>query len=382
LWRALGSGAVYAVLGDVLALEGAVKSAVDLAPGTALVLQAEGILASLKGDTKGALSKAQEALDATSTDAASGRAQLGLARTMLAVGATDPAVGAEGMQLFEDMAKYGRDPDAHLQLAAELGEKGVSSVFEHLAAAFVARPRDPSAMRELMQVFRTHGWPVGVGLVARHMRQDATTPDIRLISHLVDLAVGVYLKGASWGGLLPFADADYHSAMQASAEFSGLVRCTVASLLIDHGRFQDAGRLLTEITTVLGTPEGYAHHAFMEGRLEQAKGNFPAAVEHYARAFDIEPSHLDAACNFVDLTFTQPTPEALEAIGAVLLAIPIVARRNHLQLSYNEALWREARGETVEALKVADALLEGPLGGLAAHVGTLRARLLQAGATA
>lgn len=305
---------------------------------------------------------------------------LGASRARLAVGATDPAVRAAGLQLFQDMAKYGQDPDAHMQLAAEFGAEGVGSVFEHLSAAFVARPRDPNPMRELMQVFQAHGWPVGVGLVARHMRQDGTSPDVRLISHLVDLAAGVYLKGASWGGLLPFADADYHSAMEASAEFSGLVRCTVVSLLIDHERFQDAGTLLAEITPVLGTPEDFGHHAFLKGRLHQAMGDLAAATESYALAFDIDPGHLDAACNFVDLTLTQPTPEALEAIGKALLAIPIVARRNHLQLSYNEARWREAQGETTEGLKVVDALLEGPLGDLAAHVGTLRARLQQAGA--
>ena len=382
LWRALGTAAVYAILGNVTALEGAVQSAVALAPNTTLVLQTEGVLASLKGDMSLSVAKAKDALSATQGGDPSGRAQLGLARTMLLAGATDPALRAEGMELIQSMARFGQDPDAHLQLAVELGAEGVSDVFEHLAAAFVVRPRDPNAMRELMKVFKAQGWPVGAGLLARHVRETAATSETRLISHLIDLAVGIYLRGTSWSGLLPYTDADFASAIKASTEFSCQVQCTMASLLIDHARFEDANKLLTAASMTRSMSGDYAQHAFMLGRLQQAMGDLEVAAKSYAEAFDIDPTLLDAACNFADLSLAEPTPDALDAVGKVLLAIPIAARRNHLQLSYNEALWREARGEKGEALMVIDALIEGPLGALASHVGTLRARLLQGSATA
>ncbi|MEO1273044.1 MAG: hypothetical protein AAFX99_33570, partial [Myxococcota bacterium] len=169
LTHALGTAAVYASIGELDPLVEAVEAAVNLDHKHSLVLQAQAIALAIQGDTASAVQKATDAAtSATSSIEATQRAQLGLARMMLLDGIKNPNSRQEGLELLKSMANYGKDADANLILADELG---METKFTYLAAAFMHNPRDPRSMQQLTELFKEQSWPVGLGIVCRHIRE-------------------------------------------------------------------------------------------------------------------------------------------------------------------------------------------------------------------
>jgi len=375
LARALGLASVRGALNQPDAMAEAVAEATALAPGHTLVLQAEGILAALRGNTAQAVAKGRASVDASASDATGVRAQVGLARMLLLHGQSDPGARSEGLTLMGSLVRYGKDADALMTQAGEFQRSGGNVSFEDVAGAFVASPRDPRSMQLLLNSYREHSWPLGVAALADHMRHTTESAELRYMSGLLRLASSLYLGHTQWATLLPVTDELSAEIWRDSTRMPPLARLTLVSLLIDLGRLPDAQRLLDELRDRMGNPEGFAHHHHLEGRLAQTQGDFERAMGHYAEAFDIWSEHLDAACNYVDLALSGGDPARIAVIGSILDRIPVAVRRSHLQLSYNEARWHAAQGRDAAGLVVVDALLEAPLGPLTEHVLALRDRL-------
>lgn len=375
LARALGLAAVFAALNQPDLMADAVRNAMAIAPGHTLVLQAEGMLAALRGDSAEAVVKARASVDVSDPDATGVRAQVGLARMLLLHGLVDSAARREGVALLGDLVRYGKDADAFVTYAAVLKQDGASPSFEDAAAIFAANPRDPRAMQWLLGTFREQAWSLGVAALADHVRNTTASAELRYMAGLLRLASSLYMAHTPWAALLPVTDTLSEEVRRDSLALPPLAQLTLASLFIDLGRFTEAQRLCDRVRNRMGNPEGFAHHQFLDGRLAQARGDDARAIQHYAEAFDIWPEHLDAACNAVDLALSANDPKGLAMTGNVLARIPETVRRTHLQLSYNEARWHAAEGRKAAALAVIDALAEAPLGPLGGPVMALRERL-------
>jgi tetratricopeptide (TPR) repeat protein len=375
LARALGLAAVFAALNQPDAMAAAVRNAATLAPGHTLVLQAEGMLAALRGDGADAVAKARASVDVSTSDATGVRAQVGLARMLLLHGQVDSAARREGLALLGNLVRYGKDTDAFMTYAGVLQQEGGSPTFEDAARVFVANPRDPRAMQWVLGSFREQAWALGVATLADHVRYTTTSLELRYMAGLLRLASSLYMGRTPWAALLPVTDTVRDEVWQDSLPMPPLARLTLANLLIDLGRFEDAQRLCDEVRDRMGNPEGFAQHHYLEGRLAQTRGDHATAFHHYAEAFDIWPEHLDAACNALDLALAANDANGLAKTAHMLARIPETLRRTHVQLSYNEARWHEAEGRRAAALVVVDALAEAPLGHMGGPVMALRERL-------
>lgn len=362
----LGRATVAGMTGDVAAARASVDAAARIAPEHPGVLQARAIVSALSGDGAGAV---QAARTAARMDP-SARSRNGLARMLLSVGQQ-----AEAVVILEALVAECDDPDAHMQLAEEKKAADENASLKHLVDAFLAAPSDPRAMQSLMQILRNNAWPIGVAILARHLRTQAFNPGFRFVVDLLGIGALEYLRNTPWEGLVETPDSVYAKALLAAREVPIGAQAELAGLLIDRSRLADARTLLRSIGSMAATAAERSRHAFLDGRLAAAEGDSGRAAANYRAALTHDPLNTDAATNLVDLLIASGRPEALVEVGSVLAAIPEVVRRQELALTYNEAVWCEARGDKQRALALVRFLREGPLERFESGVGAMQLRL-------
>lgn len=367
----LGRATVAAMTRDVAALRASVEAATALAPEHPGVMQAQAVLSALSGDAPRAIETARTAAKVDP----SVRARNGLARMLLSNGQRPEAVA-----ILEELVAECDDPDAHMQLAEEKRVANENASLQHLVDAFLASPSDPRPMQALMQILRNNAWPIGVALLARQLRTQAFSPGFRFVVDLLGLAALEYLRNTPWESLVETPDSVYAKALQAAREVPVAAQSELAGLLIDRGRYADARGLLRSIGTMTSTPAERSRHAFLEGRLAASERDVLRATAAYRTSLAHDPLNVDAACNLIDLLMATGKPEVFGEVAAIVNAIPDVLRRESLALTYNEAVWHEARGDKASALSLVMFLRQAPLERFESAVGAMQMRLQGAGA--
>ena len=365
--RFRGSLALATVAGathDRATLEASLAEARSLDPAHPAVLRASAGMSALAGDAEAARAAARAAARVDPSP----RSLNGLARLLLSLGHRDEAVA-----ILERLANERGDADAHMQLATLGGTAEVA--LDHYVSAFLQAPTEPHAMQAIMTQFREGSWPIGVAVLAQHVRGTTASPGLRFVSDLVALAARLYMKGTALDGLVQTPASLFANARLAAQAMPIAAQLVLAGLFLDHGRIEDGRTLLTSLANRLATASDRAHHAFLEGRLAQAAGKPELAAERYAAALSHDPHHADAACNLISALVAQGTPEAFAEIGSVLTSIPELERRLSPMLTYNEASWLELRGKRDDALALVDFLEGAPLGVMTQALHAMRARL-------
>jgi len=362
----VASAAVAAATGDLPALRSAVAAASALAPNHAAVLGAAAVMHALAGDAELAYETARAAFGAGAT----ARGRNALARLMLGIGKRN-----DGLAMLEALVADGDDAEAHMQLGAQKRMYGPEVALEHYVAAFLRAPTEPTPMQAILHEVRESSWPVGVAVLARHMRATAETSSLRFVADLLGLAARLYLKNTPLASLVETPPTLFTGALEAAREVPVGAQLVLAGLLVDLGRVDEAQLGLSRAAPALSTPHERAHHAFLEGRLAQAAGRVQEAAVRYEAALVHEPGYTDAACNLIDVLVGIKTPAANERIASVVAEIPESKRRLNPMLTYNEAGLLEMRGDRKGALELVAFLQEGPLGVLEPAVRAMHARL-------
>lgn len=358
--------AVAAITGDLPTLSAAVVAAQALAPDHAAVLQAKAVMHALAGDAALAYDTARAAYGAGATAQGTNR----LARLLLSIGKRN-----DGLNMLETLVAQHDDPEAHMQLGGQLRAQGGAAALEHYVAAFMRAPTEPATMSAILNEIREASWPIGVAVLARHLRATSDSPSLRVVADVLSLAARLYLKGSPHAELVETRESLFARVLEAASAVPAGPQLVLAGLLLDLGRDEDAQVLLTRVAAVLSSAQEHAHHAFLLGRLAQAAGQPELAIARFEAALGHDPHYTNAACNLIDVLVSSRAPNAEARSAAVVASIPEPKRRLSAIMTYNEASLLEMQGKRQAALELVAFLLEGPLGVLDPAVRAMQARL-------
>jgi len=365
----LAHAMIAAAVNDRQALSGYARTAAAVAPDHPLVAQALAMMHLTEGELELAETEARRAVAL----APGPRSQSGLARVLMAAGKR-----SEAEATLQTLVRGHDDAEARLDLGALRDQQGDHmGALAHYARAFALAPTDSRALQRAMQMYREAAWPIGVAMLTRVTRGGAHPPDVYYLLDMLALSALRLIDEEPLRELLGISDGVVDSARAIGKALSPAAQLRLVRTLIDTSRDADARAVCDAVEAEASLPQDVAELAFCQAILLQRAGKIDDAIVHNERAVDAHEAHWEAATNGASLLLARRDKASLERATRLIERVPLVLRRLHAPLSFNEALILEARGRHEAAAALIIHLGEAPLGELEEPVKRVRERLVR-----
>ena len=292
---------------------------------------------------------------------------LGLARVL---GATGHSQAAE--QSLRELLSRVDEPDARLALAGLKAARGdQAGAIADLASVLATQPSDPRPVQQAVALYREAGWMLGVVMLTRVTRGGAHAPEVKVLLDLIALEM---LRVIDRSPLRDIINVSYEAAqaiVTESASFTVKAQLELARKLVEVGRTLEPLAIVARVSAAPLAPTEQAEADYVRGLVHDRTGATDQALASYLAACAARPDHWEAACNAIPLCVRRGDAASLETANALVAGVPLVTRRLHPELTFNEALCLSRSGRSAEARRLLAFLAEAPLGALAAPVAAL-----------
>ena len=339
----LGQFSLAAARQDEVACMAHAQRAQSIAPTSPVAHDYLAVAHQMNGDRDAAVAAAQQAV--ALGGGAKSRASLG---SLLLI--NDRAAEAVTV-LRQALAEDARHADALLLLGtayAKLGEYG--DAISTWARAFDVRPEDTRPIRNLMDMFADVGRWMGA-IAALDLSRRGTPPaEVELALDLVQVnLVRLVMERFPARKEVEDADGQTDKLLKSAARRPARVRLSVARVLLDLDRKEEAQALVASLAKEPLAAEDRAIVRYLEGVFAEARKDRDAAMDAYLDALELSNLRADACANAISLLLAEDGAEALRQIESLLAHVDEAHKASSPELLFNEAIYFTRVGREVEA---------------------------------
>ena len=365
----MGHAVLASAVNDMPAAMAHVRRAYERAPQEPAVLQYLAVGHRLQGDLANGERFAREAA-----------ARDGSARSYGTLGRIlyDAGNLVEAEEAFAAAAAKAPEDAALLNSlgATRKGRGDYAAALNYFARSFESAPEDALSLQNVADMYAEAGWALGAMALARVTFEGHHPDEVKVVLGLVLLSLGTTIgEQFPEQHLVPEADQIVDALLQASLSRSPAVQITVGRALVDVGRLEAAESVLARFAGATLSSGDRASCAYLQGLVAERRGRAADALKHYTDSVRRDPRRWDACTNAVSLLLERTDPEALEAMGTLVGAVPPAIKASRAPLLLNEAIYLGRLGRHTEATVNLNEVLR--LTGGQGSIGALARQLLQ-----